>query len=156
MFTLMPAPRKTLTKAQITLIASAVQAGVPWEACAYKAMVSGHVLKEMVRKGAELNNHVAEHGAFPEGSTKADWMCAELAREVEAAHQKAIEKFARKINSAAAKSWQAAAWWLDRRAKDMFSPRDLAPKKEEGKTVEGEVVEKTVFLLPSNNRGPAQ
>ena len=147
--------RKALTNAQILLVASAVQAGVPWEACAYKVGVQSSTLKDWIKQGVILNEHVRLHGAFPEGTDKVDWMFAKLAADIEVAHYKAVEKFARKINSASEKSWQAAAWWLDRRGKDMFALKP--PEKVEEKKSEGEEpVEKTVFLLPDNGRGPAK
>lgn len=96
---------------------------------------------------------VADTGGFPVDSTPDDWLTAELHQEVEVAHAKVVAVHARKVNAAAKKDWKAAAWWLQRRAKDDFG---LASEKEEvraGDEKPTEDKEQFVFHCPDNGRG---
>lgn len=99
---------------------------------------------------------VAETGGFPVGSTQEDWMAAELHEEVERAHAKVVDRYSRKVNAAASKDWKAAAWWLQRRAKEDFSTQVEGSEKVKtpgGVDPAGEPVEQFVFHCPENGRG---
>lgn len=45
----------------------------------------------------------------------------EFAERVKKAHAEAIQRNVKIVRKAADRSWQAAAWWLERRQKDDFS-----------------------------------
>lgn len=134
----------------IKKVAHTVSQGVPLKQAALVAGITPSQLTRWMKTGAEMRATVAESGGFPVGSTQEDWMTAELHQEVEVAHAKVVERYARKVNAAAKKSWQAAAWWLQRRAKEDFSTQ-LESADEKVKTTEPK--EQFVFHCPENSRG---
>lgn len=105
----------------IEKVAHNISLGVPLAQAAIVAGITPGQLKTWMKKGAEMRAIVAETGSFPKGSKQEDWMAAELHEQVELAHADIVARYAKRINLATKKSWLAAAWWLQRRAKDEFS-----------------------------------
>lgn len=139
-----------LRKSIIEKVAHTVGKGVPLAQAALVAGVSTGMLKKWMKIGGEMRAIVADKGSFPKGSKEEDWLSAQLHEAVELAHAKVVERYASKINAAAKKSWLAAAWWLQRRAKDDFSP---SPDKTEAKPDVDPNREQFVFHCPENGRG---
>lgn len=139
-----------LRKSVIQKIAHTVGRGVPLKQAAIGAGVSPRQVTTWMKTGGEMRSIVEEKGSFPKGSTQEDWLAAELHQEVEKAHAAVVERYVGKINAAAKKSWLAAAWWLQRRAKEDFSP---APEKADAKPDEDPNREQFVFHCPENGRG---
>jgi hypothetical protein len=134
----------------IQKVAQTVSRGVPLKHAALVAGITTNQLSRWMKNGAKMRAIVAEEGHFPSGSTQEDWMSAELHQEVEIAHAKVVERYAKRINTAAKKSWQAAAWWLQRREKESFSTQ---PEKEDAEKGGGPDKEQFVFHCPENGRG---
>jgi hypothetical protein len=134
----------------IQKVAQTVSRGVPLKHAALVAGITPNQLTRWMKTGAKMRAIVAEEGHFPAGSTQEDWMSAELHQEVEIAHAKVVERYSKKINAAASKSWQAAAWWLQRRAKEDFSTVSESTEEDRKPT---EQKEQFVFHCPENGRG---
>jgi hypothetical protein len=139
-----------LRRAVIQKVAQTVSRGVPLKHAALVAGITPNQLTRWMKTGAKMRAIVAEEGHFPRDSTQEDWMTAELHQEVELAHAKVVERYAKRINTAAKKSWQACAWWLQRRAKDEFSTVSEGTDAEKKPSEEKE---QFVFHCPENGRG---
>lgn len=140
-----------LTPAVRRAIVSGAKAGIPWPVIAAKSGVSPHQIRRWRTRGKELSDYFAEHGKLPDDATVDDMDCLRFYDEVEVAHNCAIEKFAKTINKAGAKSWVAAAWWLERCASGYYTKGK--PETEETKP-QAASAQKVMLYLPDNGRDP--
>ena len=96
-----------LTPAVRAAIVKSVARAVPYKYAAMQAGVTDRVVYAWLARG--------RRGA------KGDGDFVQFLQDVEAAHAKAVAIMVAKVVKASGKSWQAAAWWLEKRCRE-FSP----------------------------------
>lgn len=142
------AERLKLSNQMITKIAEAVRSGAPFEASATAAGVAPSQLTAWIKRGNELRDYSLKFGCYQEGTNREDWACAKMVDEMEQAHAEVIVRYSKAINTAVKKgAWSAAAWWLDRRAKDHYTTQ-AKPQ------VEAASRPQVTVYVPDNGRGP--
>jgi hypothetical protein len=138
-----------LNKVLIERIAKPVRKGVPLKEAASVVGIDNRTLKNWLAVGANMRAIVHDTGGFPKGSGKHEWLCAELSEVVEQAHSSVVQRYSQAIDTAVKRgTWSAAAWWLDRRAKDEFSVQRTPEKAVDPADKEAKVV----LYLPDNGR----
>lgn len=144
-----------LTKPGIRKVAEAVAKGVPVGSTAFLVGVSSETLKRWVAHGKVMTTHMETAGEFPAGSQKHDWLCYDLVKAIQEAKGKAIIRYVKKINAAAAHSWIPASWLLQRLVPEEFGNRQSVVETEVKGKDESDVKLKVSVYLPDNGRDPA-
>jgi hypothetical protein len=105
-------PRKKISPEIIAGLVRLITSGVPYEASADAVGIGETTLYGWLKRGKK--------------STRKDCPYAKLVKEIRKARADAITRNVAIIQKAASKTWQAAAWWLERRESKHFG----ANKKE--------------------------
>lgn len=100
----MPLPK--INDETIAALIRLVSSGVPYETAADSVMITDRTLYKWLRRGR--------------ASTKKTCPYRQLVQGLKKAHADAITRNVAIIQKAAQKTWQAAAWWLERREPDKF------------------------------------
>lgn len=148
-----PALPLGLTPAVRRIIVAGTKAGVPWSVVASRAGVPQHNIRKWKARGQELNDLFAKDGKLPDDVSTDDMDCLRFFDELEAAHNTAVELFAKTIFKAGKKNWSAAAWWLERRAPEYFRPKKTEDSASATVTVNKDSTHVALYL-PDNGRDP--
>ena len=82
-------------------------------------------------------------------STFHEWMneFSDFSELIKRAEEQAIEHYVNVIHTASTQTWQAAAWYLERRRKEDFGKQDKVDITTNGKDINGMSVEDMVAEL---------
>lgn len=118
--------KSKLTKETQANICKLIRAGVPYKHAAKAAGISEATFYAWMKMGREKSR-----GKYPE-----------FLESVKKAEAESVAEAVARIRKSAEKSWQAAAWWLERRHPEDFAKREYTESKVEAKVEENTTKER--------------